>query len=138
MPAAIFHITDSVSSSSFLPLADASRFFGLSEVGQAAIPLHRLDDFRAQRQLKPPDLIKLDVQGYELEALKGAEQCTAAAKAVLMEVSFVKLYRDQPLFDEIVGHMADHGFRIYGFSSTTPLGQPLVQTDVLFLNAQKA
>jgi FkbM family methyltransferase len=106
-----FHVTDASSSSSVLPLADACRLhFGLREVEQIPIQLHRLDDYR------------------------GA-QCLRSAKAVLMEVSFVELYHGQPLFADVVRFMADHGFRMHAVSIATPVGKPLLQTDVLFLQA---
>jgi FkbM family methyltransferase len=131
-----FHVTDASSSSSVLPLADACRLhFGLREVEQIPIQLHRLDDYRTAHQLSLPDMIKLDVQGYELEALKGGAQCLRSAKAVLMEVSFVELYHGQPLFADVVRFMADHGFRMHAVSIATPVGKPLLQTDVLFLQA---
>jgi FkbM family methyltransferase len=133
---ALFHVTNASSSSSVLPLADACRLhFGLREVERVSIHLHRLDDYRTAHQLSLPDMIKLDVQGYELEALKGGLQCLKSARAVLMEVSFVEFYRGQPLFEDVVCFMADHGFRLHAVSVTTPVGKPLVQTDVLFLQA---
>lgn len=130
---ATFHITNSVSSSSVLPLAAASDHFGLKEVSQAPVGLRRLDDYRIEQRLKLPDMIKLDVQGYELEALKGAKQCLQAAKAVIMEVSFVEIYQGQPLFDDVVRYMADEGFRLHALSVATQLGHALWQTDVLFM-----
>jgi FkbM family methyltransferase len=131
--AATFHVANSVSSSSVLPLAEAADGFGLKEVGQFSVELHRLDDYRATHRMKLPDMIKLDVQGYELEALRGGEQCLRAAQAALMEVSFVEIYRGQPLFADVVRYMADVGFQLHAFSIATPLGRSLVQTDVLFL-----
>jgi hypothetical protein len=120
-----------------LPLADAAAsHFGLSENDQVAIQLHRLDDYQDLHELRLPDMIKLDVQGCELEVLKGGERCLNSAKAVLMEMSFIELYRGQPLFDDVVAFMADHGFRLHAVSTTTPVGKPLLQTDFLFVPAK--
>jgi FkbM family methyltransferase len=136
--ATLFHVNDASSSSSVLPLADACRMhFGLREVERVPIRLHCLDDYRTAHQISLPDLIKLDVQGYELEALKGGSQCLRSAKAVLMEVSFVELYYGQPLFADVVRFMADHGFRLHALSIATPVGKSLLQTDVLFLPANR-
>jgi FkbM family methyltransferase len=129
----VFHITNHIGSSSVLPLGEAADCFALKEVGRSSVELHRLDDYRAAHRLKLPDMIKLDVQGYELQALQGAEQCLRAARAVLMEVSFVEIYQGQPLFEDVVRYMADAGFRLHALSVATGLGQALVQTDVLFL-----
>jgi FkbM family methyltransferase len=134
---AVLHVMDFSDASSVLPSAEANRLhFGTVEVEQAAIQLHRLDSYRAAQQLPFPDLIKLDVQGYELEVLKGGIDCLKSAKAVLAEVSFAEFYTGQPLFEDVVRFMADMGFRLHAVSTTTPVGKPLVQTDVLFLTTE--
>lgn len=130
-----FHLTNTVNSSSVLPLVAGANPFGLKEVGQTSVEIRRLDDYRAAQRLKLPDIVKLDVQGYELEALKGGAQCLRAAKAVIVEVSFVEIYQGQPLFADVVRYMADEGFRLHALSVATPLGQALCQTDVLFVAA---
>jgi FkbM family methyltransferase len=131
---ALLHVMDFSDASSILPSAEANRLhFGTVEVGHVAVELHRLDDYRATRGLPWPDLVKLDVQGYELEALKGGIECLKSAKAVLTEVSFAEFYKGQPTFEDVVRFMADNGFRLHAVSATTPVGKPLFQTDVLFL-----
>lgn len=131
---ATLHVTDFSDASSVLPSAAANQLhFGTREVEQVPVQLHRLDDYRMAQQLGWPDLIKLDVQGYELEALKGGQDCLSSAKAVVVEVSFVEFYEGQALFEDVVRFMAENGFRLHAFSTTTPLGKPIYQTDVLFL-----
>jgi FkbM family methyltransferase len=44
------------------------------------------------------DLLKLDLQGYELEALKGCGRLLRNIKIISTEVEFVSLYDGQPLF----------------------------------------
>lgn len=130
---AILRVTDFSDASSLLPLAKASQVrFGVNEVEQFGTEVWRLDEYRVEKELPFPDLIKLDVQGYELEVLKGAPECLRSAKAVLTEVSFIEIYEGQCFFHDVVGWLAGFGFfpRIFGVS--TPVGETLEQADLLF------
>jgi len=120
--------------SSFLPNTETNRdHFGIDEVEQLSVLVRRLDDYRDEHGLPYPDLIKLDVQGYELEVLKGGTQCLRNAKAVLIEVSFAEYYRGQCFFHDVVSFMANAGLFIGLFGVNTPTGSVLRQTDVLFV-----
>ena len=90
------------------------------------------DDCAFRHQLPTPDLIKLDVQGFELEVLRGAEKSLAQTKAVLLEASFQNFYQGQCRFDELVSWLAAAGLHVRAFGHGTALGRPLVQSDVLF------
>jgi FkbM family methyltransferase len=86
---------------------------------------------------RAPELLKLDVQGYELEVLKGSEQALAAdgVRAVLTEISLLDLHQGVPLLDQIVGWLAARGFVAYDICGLTrrPLDDALWQTDFIFL-----
>ena len=60
--------------------------------------------------LHPPALLKIDVQGYELEVLKGCADLLASFKYVLIEGSYVELYEGQALKDEIIQYLDLAGF----------------------------
>ena len=127
-------ITDFSDASSLLPLASESRKeFGLKEVDSVEVPVRRLDDFRRENSLPFPDLVKLDVQGWELEVLKGAPESLAHAKAIIAEVSFREYYERQCLFHELVHLLADAGLFLAMLGEYTQKGVPLRQADVLFL-----
>lgn len=76
------------------------------------VPVRTLDSFIASGAIAPPQLIKADVQGYEMEVLRGASEAPAAADVVLLEVSFRELYEGQPLAHELIAFLSDRGFRI--------------------------
>jgi FkbM family methyltransferase len=99
--------------------------------------METLDGVLAEAGVPQTDLLKLDVQGYELEVLKGAVKTLTAAPAVLIEVSTVELYQGSPLFHEVVAFMEAHGYRVYDVCSLMRLhsNDTLVQLDLLFLRA---
>lgn len=55
----------------------------LREIGQETIKVVRLDHFLAQNPLRPPDLMKIDVEGAELYALQGAQEVLARFRPFL-------------------------------------------------------
>lgn len=75
----------------------------------------RLDDFMAGLDVPDELMIKMDVQGYELEVLKGGPATFQRAVLVATEVCFFpKLYKNQPLFDDIYRALRSHGFSYMG------------------------
>lgn len=65
------------------------------------------------------DFIKLDVQGYEIEALKGAESVLSNAKAVMTEVRFFPLYEADSLFQDIDFYLSERGFALQQICEVT-------------------
>lgn len=81
-----------------------------------------------------PDLIKLDVQGYELEVLKGSKQATADCEVVILEASIVDYNEGAPEIDQVIDFMRDIGFRLVDICDQArhPNGT-LLQVDLLFI-----
>ena len=71
----------------------------------------RLDTLAAREKLPAPDLVKIDVQGAELEVLAGAGETLHAAGALIVEVSFVDYNRGGPLVAEVIAAIDRLGFR---------------------------
>ena len=134
-----FHVTDFSDASSFLQPNETSwSQFRVRQVQQFPLSVVRLDDYRRDRQLPRPDLIKLDIQGFELEALRGAPECLTSAKAVITEVSFVEYYEGQCIFHDLITHLARFGLFVRALGINTPTGAPLGQTDVLFMRGDQS
>jgi FkbM family methyltransferase len=127
-------VTDFADATSVLALsAEGRRTFNVSPSGRREVPMATLDGLVASGKVRPADLIKLDIQGYELEALRGAEQCLGLARAVICEVSFRPFYEGQVLFGEILAHLGGRGFRLHAFGQSLDPGAPVAQADALFL-----
>ncbi|MET0384995.1 MAG: FkbM family methyltransferase [Polyangiales bacterium] len=99
------------------------------------VPLTTLDKLITREGWPAPDLIKIDVQGYELEVLRGAERARASAEVILLECTFKQTYRGCPLADEVIAAMTGWGFRIYDLCTylQRPYDGELFQSDILFV-----
>jgi FkbM family methyltransferase len=81
-----------------------------------------------------PLLVKLEVQGAELDVLSGMPKLLAAADAVLVEVSFAPLYDGQADPSAVVSHLLAAGFSLTGVARVPGSLSPwaLEQADLLF------
>jgi FkbM family methyltransferase len=82
-------------------------------IGEERVRVFPLDALRS-RLLQPDDIVwlKLDVQGYEFHALKGATQTLEQVTALEMELSLVPLYEGQVLFCESIERLTALGFHL--------------------------
>jgi FkbM family methyltransferase len=76
------------------------------------VQTHRLDDVAG---LEDTDFLKIDIQGAELAALKGATKVLAGATLVQAEVEFLELYEGQPLFGDVDALLRGAGFQFHTF-----------------------
>lgn len=130
-----FHVTRADDSSSLLkPTAIQTEAFPESAVVETiSVPVRALDDELAPGRIARPALLKIDVQGGELDVLRGAPATLGEIDFVLVECSFVELYAGQPLFDEIHRELESRGFSSLGlYSPTTDQSGRLLQADALF------
>jgi FkbM family methyltransferase len=99
--------------------------------------METLDTILSRERFHMPDFIKIDVQGYELEVLKGGKEALAAAEAIVMEVSLAEMYKGSPLVYEVITFMHERGFQCYDIPTLMrhQLSQKLWQVDMLFVAA---
>lgn len=82
-------------------------------VGEEKVPLVTLDEWAAAQQAAPK-LIKLDLQGHELSALRGATSLLAGSVlGIVTEVNFRPRYEQCSLWHEIAGFLWEQGFSLY-------------------------
>jgi FkbM family methyltransferase len=106
--------------------------YGIKKVGEENVLVKRADILIEQQTLPVPDIVKLDVQGFELEVLKGLGAQLNNINYLIIEVSFKEYYHGQPLFLDIANYLWAFNFNVFAFGHSTPAGQELGQIDVLF------
>jgi FkbM family methyltransferase len=72
--------------------------------------------FRGEVDRDDRVLLKLDLQGYELHALKGAADLLRSVEVVLSEVSFYTQFYAAPIA-ELIGFLNGSGFELYDIAS---------------------
>ncbi len=77
------------------------------------VPAITIDNLCAERNTKPPYLIKIDTQGAELEVLKGAERVLGESELVIIEVSLFEFFKGGPQIYECMEFMKVKGFVVY-------------------------
>jgi FkbM family methyltransferase len=125
-----FHTCESASS----VLMESARPTGVNTI---SVPMTTLDKVTANTVFARPNFIKLDVQGYELEVLRGGELALASAEVVLMEVNLLGILDGAPLFQEATRFMSDRGFQVYDICTffRRPYDGALWQVDVVFVRS---
>ncbi len=76
------------------------------------MPMVRLDTWSDSNNTDF-DLIKLDIQGAELRALKGMTELLKKARFIYTEISFQPMYKGQPSFYEIGHFLKKHDYGLF-------------------------
>ena len=74
-----------------------------------------LDTIVKERNLPAPDLIKIDVQGAEIDVLKGATETLKSVTDLILEAQVVEYNKGAPLRDEVISYVESIGFKLVAF-----------------------
>lgn len=93
-----------------------------------------VDRLVESHNLAPPYLLKVDVEGAELEVLGGATRTLEACELVLLEVPLFQVTPESPQFADVVCAMRDLGWSVYDIydAYVRPLDGALALVDVAF------
>ncbi len=104
-----------------------------------AVPIVTIDEVADEHGLTGPNILKLDVQGYELDALAGAEQTVGRSLAVIAEVSLWadRKKRGMAEFADMVAWFAARGFVLYDIAQMVRRGLDgaITEMDLVFCPA---
>jgi FkbM family methyltransferase len=131
-----FNVLNNLVSSSILKPSEVKKHYhgekiNIKEVVNVSII--RLDE--ALKEVKEIDILKLDLQGYELEALVGCGDKLSDVKVITTEVEFISLYENQPLFSDIDIFLRRHEFQLFNlYELWTQQDGQLTAGDAVYIN----
>ena len=99
-------------------------------------PMRTIDDVVTEHFASSElGLLKIDVQGYELEVLKGAKHSLRRFELILLEINLLDIHKEVPLLAEVVCWLNNEGFVAYDICGLTrrPLDHALWQADFVFV-----
>jgi FkbM family methyltransferase len=99
------------------------------------VPLVTIDSLVSEKSLSGPFLLKVDVQGAELQVLAGATETLRHTEVVLLEVTLLSSLIGGPQLHDVVLWMKYAGFVAYDIGGLhyRPLDNALCQVDIAFV-----
>ena len=124
--------SDSSSLLAITPM-QARVFPGTEMIGVQTVDVSTMEECLESQMIVPPALLKIDVQGAELDVLKGAAKLIGMFNHIYVECSFAQLYEGQALAHEVVEYLGMAGFTLKGAYNVAYDETGLsVQADFLF------
>jgi FkbM family methyltransferase len=102
------------------------------EVGRVPVMLHPLADVIGAGEAPRPQFLKIDVQGFELEVLRGLGAMLDEVVAVELESQFVEMYLGQATFPTLYAWMLERGFGLVALRPSWIHGHNLFEVDAYF------
>ena len=138
---AILNINKSVDTNSLL---ESKKIGATSDkscisIGQIEIETNTIDNYCAQNNIKEIDVLKIDVQGSEIEVLKGALEMLkkGSIKLIYTETYFEQQYVNQPLFHDISQLLYKHNFVLQDIYDPYFSKNNILWCDSIFVNLSR-
>jgi FkbM family methyltransferase len=131
-----FFINASAVHSSMYELDEAGRRAYCDHDTRVDVDVTTLDAYAAEQSIDRIDLLKMDIQGAELRALRGAETLLRDGRiaVIYLEAWLVPHYKDAPLLYDIVAYVTDFGYRVFDiFNQTRDSTGQLVKVDAILI-----
>ncbi len=84
---------------------------------------------------KSVDIIKMDVQGFEMEVLKGAENTLIRTKVIVLEINNHDGYRGGPTYFEIDAYLRQRNFQLFDLLPNLRDEGKLLDWDAIYVNS---
>lgn len=131
----LMHISAREDSSSLLPIGEGQvkKFLGTQEIAQTKICMSPLISQIGELNIQSPAMLKLDVQGFEMQALEGCMNLLKKFDLIYCECSFIELYIGQKLASDVIKRLQEENFILDGvFNIGYDSGGIAIQADFLF------
>ena len=138
---AVMHVSNRDDSSSLLPITatQTALFPSTYAVGEECVSIAPLSNFLSESEISGPALLKIDVQGYEKEVLKGCSDLLRKFDFVYVECSFIELYQGQALACDVIDILHKNKYKLMGIYNTHfRRNGRAIQADFLFQNTGKS
>lgn len=115
---ATFYVNEFDATNSLLPRPSSTRRYYPKKAGPKEtikVEIIDLDGFAREKGIVTIDILKLDIQGGELDALQGTQSLLKAERVSLIytEIMFVPHYENAPLFHEIWSFLSGFGYSLF-------------------------
>jgi len=106
----------------------------LDSANRRSNPMTTIDRLIQDGICKPPELLKLDVQGYEVEVLKGWTLGFEHCQVIQSEISLLPIVEGAPLLHELVYYLYQRGFVMFDVDELirAPSDGTVWQVDAIF------
>jgi FkbM family methyltransferase len=117
----------------FLEIGSGSSVLAQAPIGHGK-PMTTIDALIDSGVCNPPELLKLDVQGYEMEVLEGYRRNFDSCQVIQCEVSLMPLNEGSPLIHEMIDYLYARGFMMFEVTELirAPSDGALWQVDAMF------
>ncbi len=109
-------------SSTFRLTPEQAQHYGYPQV---EVPVVTLNELLAQDDFPPPDLIKIDTEGLDLEVLEGASHFLGSTEIFMVEATVGNPYFANTLL-KVVHYMDANGYRLFDVTDLNRPYQPRV------------
>ncbi len=97
------------------------------------MPMRTLDDLMHEFRGRTFDLMKIDVQGAELDVLRGGEETLRSVQVLVAELSLHELNRGAPRLAEVTAALDEAGFAMFDVLTLPRTRRLMVQIDAVFV-----
>lgn len=130
-------VSGRITSSSLLPMTEAhiNAMSCSATVSKELIQIRTLNSFLGNEISAMESIyLKIDVQGFEMFVLKGADKIFDQVQAIELELSLTPLYHGGPLFMDMIKNMEVLGFMMVSLTPvfSDPQTDQLLQVDGIF------
>jgi FkbM family methyltransferase len=106
--------------------------FTTGNISRRMVPVITIDDYCNDREIDSIYLMKVDVQGFEMEVLEGASLSLPGIDHIFIESSIQPLYENAPDFTDVYNFLTKRGFHLMGMRTWHRGNNVLMETDMLF------
>jgi len=101
-------------------------------ISTRVVPVTTLDDYAREQSIDDIHLLKMRVQGFEIEVLRGAAQMLKKTRYVFVGVGIRPLYEGAPNFCDVHEHLEQAGFHLIAMQAWHRGNLALVEALMLY------